>query len=83
MKSAIPVENQRSAEIVPEFSVAVRKRAHIKREVQSIRPFKVTMVDELNITTDEFKKLQEEDEKLQGCWEKARGEPTVEVISAI
>src|SRR5271157_4942352 len=58
VKSALPVENNRSEVIVPEFSVAVQTRAQVKREVQSIRPLKVTMVDKLNITPDEFKKCR-------------------------
>src|SRR5208282_4387863 len=35
VKSALPVENNRSEEIVPEFSVAVHTRAQVKREVLS------------------------------------------------
>jgi len=72
VRNTIIIDNIEYQEVMPEFSVAVQTRAQAKREVQSIRPLKMTMVDELNLTPDEFKKLQEDDINLKVCWDKAK-----------
>jgi len=43
---------------------AVQTREQVRKETVKKRPLKVTVVDELNITSDEFRVLQESDEKL-------------------
>jgi len=82
VRNTIIIDNIEYQEVMPEFSVAVQTRAQAKREVQSIRPLKMTMVDELNLTPDEFKKLQEDDKNLKVCWDKAKDNTTVEAMSA-
>jgi len=43
---------------------AVQTRAQIKAETKSIRPLKHRTIDALNISPDEFSKLQTEDKTL-------------------
>ena len=55
---------------------AVQTRQQVRQETKSKRPLKVTVVDELNISSDEFRTLQETDDKLQRYWELAKSPPS-------
>ena len=59
-------------------NAAVQTRDQVRKETTKRRPLKVTVIDELNITSDEFRVLQENDEKLQKYWELARDPPSGE-----
>jgi len=50
---------------------AVQTRVQIKAETKSIRPLKHTIIDALNISPDEFSKLQKEDKTLSKYWKLA------------
>jgi hypothetical protein len=57
-------------------TAAVPTRQQVRQEVKSKRPLKVTVVDELNISSGEFRTLQETDEKLQRYRESAKNPPS-------
>ena len=57
VRNTIVIDNIEQQEVTPEFNVAVQTRAQVQRETQSIKPLKMTMVDELNLTPEEFKKF--------------------------
>ena len=46
-------------------NAAVQTRDQVRQETTKRRPLKITVIDELNIISGEFKVLQESDEKLQ------------------
>ena len=50
---------------------AVQTRAQVKDETKSIRPLKHTIIDALNVSPDEFSKLQKEDKTLSKYWKLA------------
>jgi len=55
-------------------SAAVQTRSQVKKEAQSIRPLKSTIINAIDVSPEEFQKLQESDEKLQIYFEKAKNE---------
>ena len=54
---------------------AVQTRGQHRDDARSKRPLKVTVVDALNITPDEFRLLQESDDKLHKLWQLALNPP--------
>ena len=47
---------------------SVQTRAQVTADTKSIRPLKHTMIDALNLSPDEFSKLQREDKTLSKYW---------------
>jgi RNase H-like domain found in reverse transcriptase/Reverse transcriptase (RNA-dependent DNA polymerase)/Integrase zinc binding domain/SCAN domain len=55
-------------------SAAVQTRSQVKKEAQSVRPLKSIIINAIDVTPEEFQKLQESDERLQLYFEKAKSE---------
>ena len=55
-------------------SAAVQTRSQIKKEAQSVRPLKSTIINAIDVSPEEFRRLQESDERLQLYFERARNE---------
>ena len=55
-------------------SAVVQTRSQVQKEAKSIRPLKSTIISAIDVSPEEFEKLQKSDEKLKPYFEKAQTE---------
>jgi hypothetical protein len=59
-------------------SAAVQTRGQIKKETPSIRHLKATVINAIDVTPEEFKQLQESDDRLQKYYDEAKQVSNIE-----
>ena len=64
--------NSSHSEESSNMNAAVQTRSQVKKETQSIRPLKATVIKAIDVSPEEFQRLQESDERLQKYFEEAR-----------